>query len=170
MPKNTSGAISSQSPSPVQRSWSIQTFMGAPFDWTNSDVGQPSMSRQNLRRLTPFLSTRATFRTPLSKLRHVLAARGTHVIVGGEDGVRWTGGNRSQPPRRAGVAVRQATHDVLHQQREFIDGLVEMLSAGDMAPAIGGRAALDQTPDAIRAIEAGTISGKTVVNIGSEAS
>ena len=62
------------------------------------------------------------------------------------------------------------TFFISSEKREFIDGLVEMLSAGDMAPATGGRAALDQTPDAIRAIEAGTISGKTVVNIGSEAS
>jgi hypothetical protein len=27
---NTAGAISSHSPSPVQRSWSIQTFIGGP--------------------------------------------------------------------------------------------------------------------------------------------
>ncbi|MBT5275866.1 MAG: zinc-binding dehydrogenase [Ilumatobacter sp.] len=102
----------------------------------------------------------------------MLAARGTHVIVGGEDGVRWTGGiGRNLRAVLVSLFVKQRmTFFISSEKREFIDGLVEMLSAGDMAPAIGGRAALDQTPDAIRAIEAGTISGKTVVNIGSEAS
>ena len=111
-------------------------------------------------------------RTPLSKLRHVLAARGTHVIVGGEDGGRWTGGiGRNLRAVLVSLFVKQRmTFFISSEKREFIDGLVEILAAGGIAPAIEGRAALDQTPDAIRAIEAGTISGKTVVTIGSEAS
>ncbi len=111
-------------------------------------------------------------RTPLSKLRRVLTERGTHVIVGGEDGGRWTGGiGRNLRAVLLSMFVKQRmTFFISSESREYIDPLVDMLTAGDVVPAIGQRAELVETPDAIRAIEAGTVRGKTAVAIGSQAS
>jgi hypothetical protein len=40
-----------------------------------------------------------------------------------------------------------------------------LLAAGEVVPAIGQRAALAETADAIRAIESGSGSGKTAVTV-----
>jgi NADPH:quinone reductase-like Zn-dependent oxidoreductase len=111
-------------------------------------------------------------RTPLLELRRVLTERGTHVIVGGEDGGRWTGGiGRNIRAVLLSMFVKQRmTFFISSESRKYIDPLVEMLTAGDIVPAIGQRAELVQTPDAIRSIEAGAVRGKTVVAIGSQAS
>ena len=62
------------------------------------------------------------------------------------------------------------TFFISSESRKYIDPLVEMLTAGDLVAAIGQRAELVETPDAIRAIEAGAVRGKTVIAIGNQAS
>ncbi len=111
-------------------------------------------------------------RTPLAKLRRVLAERGTHVIVGGEDGGRFTGGvGRNLRAVALSLFIRQRmTFFISRESQTHIEPLVEMLAAGDVVPAVRQRATLAHAPDAIRAIEAGQTLGKTVITIGSDAS
>ncbi len=104
-------------------------------------------------------------RNPLSKLRHVLTPTGTLVIVGGEDGGRFTGGiGRNLRAAASSMFTKQRlTFFISSESRQYIDPLVEMIADGDVVPAVERRARLDETPDAIREIEAGTTTGKTVI-------
>jgi len=107
-------------------------------------------------------------RNPLSKLRHVLTPTGTLVIVGGEDGGRFTGGiGRNIRAILSSMFTKQRlTFFISSESREYIDPLVEMVASGAIAPAIGRQARLDEAPDAVREMEAGTATGKTVIVVG----
>lgn len=106
-------------------------------------------------------------RTPLSKLRRLLTERGTHVIVGGENEGRWTGGiGRNLRAVAMSMFVKQRmTFFISSESRTYIDPLVEMLAAGEVTPAVWREAPLEDTADAIRAVEAGESRGKTVIAI-----
>jgi NADPH:quinone reductase-like Zn-dependent oxidoreductase len=110
-------------------------------------------------------------RTPLRQLRRVLAERGTLVIVGGEDGDRFTGGiGRNLRAVLLSMFVKQRmTFFISSESQTYVDPLVEMLASGDVTPAIGQLSALPDTPDAVRAMVAGQTVAKTVITIGSEA-
>jgi NADPH:quinone reductase-like Zn-dependent oxidoreductase len=110
-------------------------------------------------------------RTPLRQLRRVLAERGTLVIVGGEDGGRFTGGiGRNIRAVLLSLFIKQRmVFFISEESRTYIDPLVEMLTSGDVIPAVRQRATLAETADAIRAIDAGQTQGKTVITIGTEA-
>lgn len=109
-------------------------------------------------------------RTPLRELRQVLTERGTHVIVGGENGGRWTGGiGRNLRAVLWSMFIKQRmTSFVSSESRTYIDPLVDLLAAGSVVPAIGQQADLDGAADAVRAIEAGESMGKTVINIADD--
>lgn len=109
--------------------------------------------------------------TRLAKLRRALTSRGTLVIVGGEDGGRFTGGiGRNLRAVLWSMFVKQRmTFFISSESRTYIDPLVEMLAAGDIVPAIEQRATLEGTSDAIRAVEAGEALGKTVIVIDNKA-
>jgi NADPH:quinone reductase-like Zn-dependent oxidoreductase len=111
-------------------------------------------------------------RNPLSKLRHVLTPTGTLVIVGGEDGGRFTGGiGRNLRAVLSSMFTKQRlTFFISSESRQYIDPLVEMVASGEVTPAIGRQARLDETADAVREIEAGTATGKTVIVIGADGS
>ena len=106
-------------------------------------------------------------RAPLMKLRRILTERGTYVIVGAENGGRFTGGiGRNLRAVVLSMFVRQRlTFFISSESRAYIDPLVEMLAVGDVVPAIGQRATLAETADAISALEAGRTTGKTVVDV-----
>jgi NADPH:quinone reductase-like Zn-dependent oxidoreductase len=106
-------------------------------------------------------------RTPLRKLRRILTERGTYVIVGAETDGRLIGGvGRNLRAVLMSMFVRQRlTFFISSESRTYIDPLVEMLASGDVVPAIGQRATLDEVPDAIRALVAGRASGKTAVTV-----
>ena len=107
-------------------------------------------------------------RNPLSKLRSVLTTTGTLVIVGGEDGGRFTGGiGRNIRAILSSMFTKQRlTFFISSESRQYIDPLVELLASGEVTPAIGRRAPLAETADALREIEAGKATGKTVIVIG----
>lgn len=106
-------------------------------------------------------------RNPLARIRRALSENGTLVIVGGEDGDRLTGG--------IGRQLRAAILSPLVKQRlaffmskeslEYIEPLAEYLADGSVVSSIGQRFALDQTPDALRAMEAGTLTAKSVITV-----
>ncbi|MFT6290395.1 MAG: NADPH:quinone reductase-like Zn-dependent oxidoreductase [Ilumatobacter sp.] len=106
-------------------------------------------------------------RTPLRKLRRILAERGTHVIVGGEDGGRFSGGiGRNLRAVLWSMFIKQRlAFFISSESRTYIDPLVEMLANGQVVPAIGQRSTLVDAPDAIRVIERGGAVGKTVITM-----
>ncbi len=104
-------------------------------------------------------------RTPVRRLRRALTERGTLVIVGGEDGGRWTGGIGRQlravllspfTKQRLATFISNEAHSSIERLAEFID-------AGAVVPAVGQRFTLEHTADAIRQMEAGTTRGKSII-------
>ena len=104
-------------------------------------------------------------RTPVRRLRRALTTRGTLVIVGGEDGGRWTGGvGRQLRAMLLSPFVRQRlTTFISKEDRSSIERLAEFVESGDVVPAIGQRFALAHTADAIREMQAGATLGKTAI-------
>lgn len=105
----------------------------------------------------------------IARLRRALAPTGTLVIVGGENGGRWTGGFGRQ--LRA-VALSPFVHQRLTMQvpREHFSGLEELaalVDAGSVTPSIERVFALEDAADAVRQIEAGQARGKLVVRVAS---
>ncbi|MEM9656444.1 MAG: NAD(P)-dependent alcohol dehydrogenase, partial [Actinomycetota bacterium] len=106
-------------------------------------------------------------RNPLSRIRRALTADGTLVIVGGEDGDRLTGG--------IGRQLRAAVLSLFVKQRlaffisaeslDYIEPLAGHLDDGTIVPSIGQHFTLDQVPDALRAMDAGTLTAKSVIHV-----
>jgi NADPH:quinone reductase-like Zn-dependent oxidoreductase len=104
---------------------------------------------------------------PLRVLRRALTPRGTLVIVGGEGGGRWFSGLGRQlralllSPllrQRLRVFVAVVKGEDLAALRPFLEG-------GQVVPQVGEVHALGGAPDALRALEAGTVRGKAVVAV-----
>ncbi|GAA1511963.1 NAD(P)-dependent alcohol dehydrogenase [Streptomyces albidochromogenes] len=105
---------------------------------------------------------------PLAALRRALAPRGTLVIIGGEGGGDWIGGNGRQVralllspftgQRLRGLAVMNLRHGDLDALREFIE-------AGSLTPVVERTCPLAEVPQAIDDLMAGRVRGKIVVRI-----
>ncbi len=104
-------------------------------------------------------------RNPVRKLRRLLTATGTLVIVGGENGNRVTGGVGRQVRALAlsPFVGQRLTTFMSTEHHSFIERLAEHLENGSVAPSIGARFGLDRTVDAIRRMENGETSGKAVI-------
>lgn len=104
---------------------------------------------------------------PIRHLRRILEPRGRLVLVGGEDGGRWTGG--------MGRWLRAALVSLVSRQElapltpgggaEHLDVLAELAAAGDLVPPIDRTVGLADVPRAIEDLRAGRVSGKVVVTI-----
>jgi len=106
-------------------------------------------------------------RYQLSRIRRALAPTGTLVIVGGEDGDRFTGGIGRQL-RAAALSpfVKQRlAFFVSSESLDDIELLAEHLAEGTVVPAIGQRFTLDEVPDALRAMDAGALTAKSVITV-----
>ncbi len=101
---------------------------------------------------------------PLSQLRRVLTPSGTLVIVGGEEGGRWTGGiQRQLGAMILSVFVRQRLGTfVAKPNRADLDTLRGLIESGAVTPAIDRVIALDEIPDGIRDLSVGHVRGKLV--------
>lgn len=106
-------------------------------------------------------------RNGISRLRRVLAPRGVLVIVGGEDGDRITGGVTRQLRAMAlsPFVKQRLTTFISTEHFSFMERLAAYLEDGSVVPVIGQRFSLDRVPDAIRQMEAGEASGKSVISI-----
>ena len=104
-------------------------------------------------------------RTPVRRLRRALTTRGTLVIVGGEDGGRWTGGigRQLRAVLLSPFTKQRLTTFISNEARSSIERLAELIESGAVVPAVGQRFALEDTADAIRQMEAGATRGKSVV-------
>ena len=104
-------------------------------------------------------------RNPVRELRRLLTPTGTLVIVGGENGNRVTGGIGRQLRALAlsPFVAQRLTTFISTEHHSCIERLAEHLQAGSVAPVIGARFTLDKATDAVRRMENGDTSGKTVI-------
>ena len=104
---------------------------------------------------------------PLSRLRRALTRTGTLVIVGGEEGGRWTGGfGRSLRAPILSLFVSQRLTMLASKERASDqERLTELIEAGQVTPSIDRTYPLDRVPDAMRHLEAGDVRGKVAVTV-----
>jgi NADPH:quinone reductase-like Zn-dependent oxidoreductase len=104
--------------------------------------------------------------TSISRLRAMLAPRGTLVIVGGEGGDPMTGMGRQLHARMLSPFVRQRLTFIVNRERqadlERLRGLVEN---GTVKPAVDTIYPLQQSAEAVRHLIAGRTQGKLAVAI-----
>jgi NADPH:quinone reductase-like Zn-dependent oxidoreductase len=103
----------------------------------------------------------------LSRLRRVLAPKGTLVIAGGETGGRWLGGSDRQLralllSRFIGQTLRTFVNSENHEDLIVLTGLIE---SGKVTPVIDRRYPLAEAPKAIRYLLEGHARGKVVITI-----
>jgi NADPH:quinone reductase-like Zn-dependent oxidoreductase len=105
--------------------------------------------------------------SPLPRLRRALAPSGTLVLVGGQDGDRWTGGMGRQLRAVApSPFVRQRlTMKIAKENSVDLERLARLLQSGELAPTIDKTYPLDEAPDAMRHLETGQTRGKIVIAI-----
>jgi NADPH:quinone reductase-like Zn-dependent oxidoreductase len=103
----------------------------------------------------------------LARLRRALTPGGTLVIVGGEDGGRWTGGmGRNLRALALSPFVPQRLTSLVSRQRHAdLERLAQLIEAGEVTPSIGKIYPLQQAADAMRHLEAGQARGKLVITV-----
>ena len=102
---------------------------------------------------------------PLSRLRRALTHKGTLVLVGGEEGGRWFGGNERQLQALAlAPFVSHKLRGLLALARkEDLVFLKELIEAGKLMPVIDKTFPLSEGREAFHYLEGGRARGKIVV-------
>ncbi|MFF9979131.1 NAD(P)-dependent alcohol dehydrogenase [Streptomyces erythrochromogenes] len=104
---------------------------------------------------------------PLSRLRRALTPRGILVIVGGEGGGDWIGGNQRQLGAlllSPFVGHRLRPLGTLVRRRD-LEALTELIEAGSVAPAVDRTYPLAEVPEAIRRLRDGRVRGKIAIGL-----
>jgi NADPH:quinone reductase-like Zn-dependent oxidoreductase len=102
----------------------------------------------------------------LARLRRALTPAGTLVIVGGEDGGRWTGMSRQvRALARSPFTRQRLTTLISRQRRADLETLAQFIEAGQLTPVIGKIYPLRQAADAMRDLLAGHARGKLVLTV-----
>jgi NADPH:quinone reductase-like Zn-dependent oxidoreductase len=103
----------------------------------------------------------------LGRLRRVLAPRGTLVLVGGEDGDRFTGGmGRQVRAALLSAVIRQRLRFfVAVARRPDLETIRELVDDGAVKPAVDRTYPLADAPQAIRDLEEGRVRGKAVITV-----
>ena len=104
---------------------------------------------------------------PLSRLRRALTPGGTLVLVGGENGDRFTGGMVRQLHAVAlSPFVRQRLKmKVPDEHYAGLEILAELIDSGQLTPTIDRTCPLHEAPDAMRQLEAGAVRGKIAIAV-----
>jgi len=102
---------------------------------------------------------------PLAELRGVLAPTGALVIVGGEEGGRWTFGlgRPLHASVRSWFGKQRMGTFVASSRSADLDALSAQVTAGSLRAVVDRTYALDEVPQAMRDLEAGRIRGKAVI-------
>ena len=105
--------------------------------------------------------------SPLSRLRRALAPSGTLVLVGGEDGDRWTGrmGRQLQAVVLSPFVRQRLTMKIAKENYAGLERLAGLIEAGKLTPAVDKTYPLDEAPDAMRHLQAGQARGKIVIAV-----
>ncbi|MEV6348478.1 NAD(P)-dependent alcohol dehydrogenase [Actinoplanes sp. NPDC051851] len=106
---------------------------------------------------------------PVSLLRRALAARGTLVVIGGEDrGTAFLGGI-SRPwiaaPLASLVSGKRLRGLLAKENSADLEALTELIESGTLRPAVQRTFPLSGAPEAVRLIGSGHTTGKLVVTI-----
>jgi len=103
----------------------------------------------------------------LTRLRRALTPSGTLVIVGGEDGGKWTGGfGRSLRAPVLSLFVGQRLTMLASKERASDqERLTALIEAGKVAPSIDAIYPLDRVGEAMRHLEGGHVRGKVAITI-----
>ena len=108
--------------------------------------------------------------TALSRLRHMLAPRGTLVIVGGEGGDAVTGMGRQMHARILSPFVHQRLTFVVNRERQSdLERLRRLVEDGTVRPVVDTVYPLDQAAEAVRHLVGGHSTGKVAIAIGDPA-
>lgn len=101
----------------------------------------------------------------VSRLRSVLSPTGTLVIVGAETGGSVTGGvGRQIRASMLSLFIRQRlTMFISNEHYSSMEPLADLIESGNVIPAVGRRFDLADTAEAIRRLENGESSGKSVI-------
>jgi NADPH:quinone reductase-like Zn-dependent oxidoreductase len=104
----------------------------------------------------------------LSRLRRALSPAGTAVIVGGEEGGRFSGGmNRPLRALALSLMVKQRLSMVVPRQAAAdLDRVSELLTTGAVSPSVGTTYPLERAADALHDLAAGRVRGKAVITVG----
>ncbi len=103
----------------------------------------------------------------LARLRRALTPRGTLVIVGGEEGGRWTGGfgRQLRAVALSPFVSQRLTMQVPKYPHADFECLGELIESGKFTPIIDRTYPLHQVPDAMRRLVAGEARGKLVITV-----
>ncbi|MFD0568148.1 NAD(P)-dependent alcohol dehydrogenase [Kitasatospora gansuensis] len=104
---------------------------------------------------------------PLSLLRRTLTPGGTLVIIGGENGGNWIGGNdRQLRALLLSPFLRQRLRGLMAKEHHaYLDVLTGLIEAGSVTPAVERTYPLTEVPDAINRLMAGQVRGKLVIEV-----
>jgi NADPH:quinone reductase-like Zn-dependent oxidoreductase len=103
----------------------------------------------------------------LSRLRRALTPTGTAVIIGGEEGGKWTGGFGRQL-RAAAMSPFIAARLVMFAAKERgsdLERLTDLIEAGKLTPTLDKTFSLSRVPEAMHYLEAGKARGKVAITI-----
>jgi NADPH:quinone reductase-like Zn-dependent oxidoreductase len=103
----------------------------------------------------------------LSRLRRALTPTGTLVIVGGEQGGRWTGGfGRSlRAPLLSPFVAHRLTMLASKERASDQQRLTSLIETGRVTPRIDSSYPLEAVADAMRHLAAGHVRGKVAISI-----
>ena len=103
----------------------------------------------------------------LSRLRRALTPTGTAVIVGGEEGGKWTGGfGRTLRAPLLSPFLPQRLAMLTNKERSSdLERLTELIEAGKVTPSLDRTYPLDQAPAAMRHLEARKVRGKIAITV-----
>ncbi len=105
--------------------------------------------------------------SPISKLRAALTPTGTLVVIGGEEGGKLIGGvNRQLGAVMMSPFVKQRLTAFLSKELAVdIEELGRLATEGKIVPSIHQTYPLAEAPQAMRAMEEGTLRGKAVITV-----
>ncbi len=103
----------------------------------------------------------------LSRLRRALTPTGTAVIVGGEEGGRWTGGfgRTLRAPVLSRFIGQRLTMLASTERGSDLERLTPLIESGKVTPHIDRIYPLDRVPEAMRHLEVGKARGKVAITI-----
>jgi NADPH:quinone reductase-like Zn-dependent oxidoreductase len=129
------------------------------IDYTREDFAEGD------KRYDPILDIGGN--SSLSRLRRALTPKGTLVIVGGEGGGRWLGGNdRQLRALMLSPFVGQKLRTFISKENhEDMIVLKELIESGKVTPVIDRTYPLSEAPEAIRYLEEGHAQGKVVITV-----
>ena len=104
----------------------------------------------------------------LARLRRAMTPNGRLVIIGGEEGGRWLGGNDRQLRAMllSPFVSQKLGAFVSPEKREDLQTLLDLVEAGKVTPVIDRSFSLAETASAIDHMQNGSVRGKVVITVG----